>query len=88
MTVTWLPGDSDEPPRVAYAVGRRVGGAVVRNRLRRRLRAVVSELEPQLKGGAYLVGAAPAATELTYGDLRRTVAEAVQQAFEMGGTAE
>lgn len=30
--------------RVGYAVGRRVGGAVVRNRVRRRLRALVDEL--------------------------------------------
>lgn len=30
--------------RVGYAVSRRVGGAVVRNRVKRRLRAIVSEL--------------------------------------------
>ena len=30
--------------RVGYAVGRRVGGAVVRNRVRRRLRALIDEL--------------------------------------------
>src|SRR5439155_12562332 len=33
VTVTSVDGPSDQPPRVAYAVGRRVGGAVVRNRL-------------------------------------------------------
>jgi ribonuclease P protein component len=34
----------DASTRVGYAVGRRVGGAVVRNRVRRRLRALVREL--------------------------------------------
>ena len=60
--MTFLPGDPSFPPRVAYAVGKRVGPAVVRNRVRRRLRAATrahrDELQP---GGAYLIGAAPAA---------------------------
>src|SRR5439155_17384107 len=43
ITITWLPGDPAEPPRVAYAVGRRVGGAASRNRIRRRLRAITRE---------------------------------------------
>ncbi len=84
MTVTWLPGDSSEPPRVAYAVGRRVGGAVVRNRLRRRLRAISTDLEATLRqaGGAYLISAGPDAVGLGYQDLRQTVAEAVQEVVE------
>ena len=36
-------GRNPEPPRVAYAVGRRAGGAVERNRIRRRLRHVVRD---------------------------------------------
>ena len=43
ITITWVPGNSTEPPRVAYAVGRAVGRAVVRNRIRRRLRAITAE---------------------------------------------
>ena len=34
MTVVYLPGGNDV--RVAYAIGRKVGPAVVRNRVRRR----------------------------------------------------
>ena len=47
------------PPRVGFAVGRTVGGAVVRNRIRRRLRAAFRELQRAgaLPSGAYLVGA-------------------------------
>jgi ribonuclease P protein component len=61
-------------------VGRRVGGAVERNRLRRRLRAIAAEVAPQLQPGAYLIGAAPEAAALSYGDLKAIVAEALQSA--------
>ena len=48
------PGDPGDPPRVAYAIPRAVGGAVDRNRLRRRLRAAVRDLEPELVPGGGL----------------------------------
>ncbi len=77
ITVTWLAGDPAEPPRVAYAIGRRAGGAVVRNRIRRRLRAITREVGAQLHPGAYLFGATAAAASLSYGDLRATVCQAL-----------
>ncbi len=40
-----LPGEHVERARVAYAIGRNVGNAVTRNRLRRRLRAIVAAAE-------------------------------------------
>ena len=77
VTVTWVPGDPSDPPRVAYAVGRMVGGAVVRNRVKRRLRAISQEARPLLHSGAYLVGVNAKATSLSYRDLRATVFEAL-----------
>lgn len=77
ITVTWLAGDPAEPPRVAYAIGRRAGGAVVRNRIRRRLRAITREVGTQLRPGAYLFGASAAAASLPYGDLRTSVCQAL-----------
>ena len=65
---------------MAYAVGRGVGGAVVRNRLRRRLRAAVSDLGPELRPGAYLVGAAPEAVSLPFGELKAMVSGAMGDA--------
>ena len=52
----------------------------MRNRLRRRLRAAVHELGPQLRPGAYLVGAAPEAVSLTFGELKAMVTGAVSEA--------
>lgn len=78
VSVTWLPGREAEPPRVAYALGRRIGGAVERNRLRRRLRAVVAESAPP--PGAYLIGAQPSASLLAPHELKALVNEAFQAA--------
>ena len=78
LTLSWVPGDPGAPPRVAYTVGRRVGSAVVRNRLRRRLRMLIRESAPMLRPGAYLIGAGPAAVQLSYGDLRRTLVIALK----------
>jgi len=67
-------GSATEPPRVAYAVGRPVGNAVVRNRVRRRLRAATrahaAALDP---GHAYLVVAAAGAADRSYADLAAAV---------------
>jgi ribonuclease P protein component len=72
-----VAGDPAEPPRVAYAIGRKAGGAVVRNLVRRRLRAIAREVVADLRPGAYLVGASAAAASLPYDDLRATVCSAL-----------
>ena len=41
MTVFYLPRKAGEGVRVGFTVGRMLGGAVVRNRIRRRLREIV-----------------------------------------------
>jgi ribonuclease P protein component len=78
--VTFVPGDPDSPPRVAFAVSRRVGGAVERNRIRRRLRTAVAAAEAQLEPGAYLVGATEEAARLSPAELHRAVSEAARHA--------
>src|SRR4029077_16025747 len=56
MVTSAVVGTRSDPPRVAYAVGRGVGNAVVRNRVRRRLRAATREHAEALESGsAYLV---------------------------------
>jgi len=78
INVSWS-ADGSQPPRVAYAIGRGTGGAVVRNRLRRRLRAILSEHEQILAPGAYLIGARPHAAGLSYAELRENVLGALSQ---------
>ena len=81
ITVLFL-AEADTPPRVAYAVGRSTGSAVVRNRLRRRLRAIVREVQP--RSGAYLVRAGAPAAALPYGELQATVRRAFDAATSQG----
>jgi ribonuclease P protein component len=78
VAVTFLGGGVDAPPRVAYAVGKRVGNAVTRNLVRRRLRAVLADLAPSLRPGAYLIVVAPEAAAMTFGELRAVVCQALQ----------
>lgn len=82
ITLTWLPADVDglvTPPRVAFAVGKQVGGAVVRNRIRRRLRAALRELQATtgLPTGAYLIGATGVVARLPWPTLVATLSEVV-----------
>ncbi len=70
LTVSWVSGNPAEPPRVAYAIGRKVGSAVVRNQLRRRLRMLTREAAPLLRPGAYLISVGPEGALLSYERLR------------------
>lgn len=78
VTVAHSPGNEGDPPRVAFAVGRRVGGAVVRNRVRRQLRAHLMSLP--LLAGTYLVSAAPAAANSSFETLGHDLAAALERA--------
>ncbi len=86
--MTWAsgPGASPtDPPRVAFAIGRRVGGAVVRNRLRRRLRELARA--SALPGGAWLVSAGPAAGTASFTELRSWWDAAVEELVRRTPTA-
>jgi ribonuclease P protein component len=79
-----LPAKPAEPPRVAFAIGRKVGGAVVRNQLRRRLRHLLRDVVPALEPGAWLISAAAGAVGLTYDQLGVALTGAITEATAPG----
>lgn len=75
--MAFLDEDPHGPTRLAFAVPKRVGNAVTRNRLRRRLRAILADLvrteAAVLPGGAMMVSVAPDAVQRTFAELERDV---------------
>ena len=65
-----LEADADAAFRVGFVTSKRVGGAVVRNRIRRRLREVVRRHQQGLQNGLWIVLIArPAAAQASYQQL-------------------
>jgi ribonuclease P protein component len=77
LALTFLAEEGANGTRVAYAITKRVGGAVERNRLRRRLRAVFADLAGDGPGsvpdGVLLVSAGPEASGRDPEELRNDV---------------
>lgn len=66
--------------RIGFSTPRTLGGAVQRNRVRRRLRALMSERYGELgTGWDLLVIARPAAAQATYGDLRDALTSLIRR---------
>lgn len=66
--------------RFGYTVSKKVGKAVVRNRIRRQLKAATRELmETALPGYDYVIIARPAAAERPYAKLRSDLAQALSR---------
>ncbi len=55
LTLSILPVENVAPFRVGFVTSRRVGGAVVRNRVRRRLREIVRRHQHDLRKGLWMV---------------------------------
>ncbi|WJL94201.1 ribonuclease P protein component [Microbacterium sp. ET2] len=74
-TVTYSMRAADaDAPRFGFIVSRQVGGAVVRNTVRRRLKAVCAEALPDVdEGRDIVIRALPSAATATFADLRAEV---------------
>ena len=81
------PG-SNEPPRIGFIVSRAVGGAVVRNKVRRRLRHLAAGYLHDLPGGSLLVlRANPPAATARQADLAAELGQVVRALLRRQGGA-
>jgi ribonuclease P protein component len=78
------PAIAPARPRVAFAFGRTLGPAVVRNRLRRQLRAMLQAESSAavLPPGVYLFGARPGAASRSFIELQFDLAQLLQRVRE------
>jgi ribonuclease P protein component len=80
LTVAFLPSHAPHPPEIAWSIGRKVGPATVRNRLRRQLRAAARLMDPPMRPGSYLVSVRPEAVGLRYAQLAGHLSSATRAA--------
>ena len=77
------PGtDAQSPSRAGFVTSKRIGGAVVRNRVRRRLREIVRRNQHELRPGIWLVVIArPSAARASYRALEDEWLRLAKRAF-------
>lgn len=75
--MVFVPG----PPgiRGAYAISTKVGNAVVRNKIRRRLRQLLDEFEESIQSGKYLINCGVDTRLLTYDELRTHLGRSLER---------
>ena len=66
-------------PAVGYSIGKKMGGAVERNRIRRRLRAAVAAAQTPLTGGFFLVSADPSSLDVPFDALVAAVEDVARK---------
>jgi ribonuclease P protein component len=74
--------DGDDAMRVGFTVTKKIGGAVVRNRMKRRFRALARELLPAggVAGADHVLIGREGGIEREFGLLREELAKALEKA--------
>lgn len=68
FSVHAFPNDSDTA-RLGLSVSKKVGNAIVRNKVRRRLKEIFRERSQEIKGLDIVISARPPASEANFGEL-------------------
>jgi ribonuclease P protein component len=73
--------DSDPLMRVGFTVTKKIGGAVIRNRMKRRFRALAREIVPAkgIAGADHVMIGRPTGIERDFGELRADLAGALDR---------
>lgn len=81
-------GDADPSMRIGITVSRKVGNAVIRNRMKRRFRALAREILPEagIRGADHVLIGRAGGIERPYADLKRELAKALGRISGGGGT--
>lgn len=92
LRIAFVPDEAGRR-RIAYALSRRVGNAVVRNRIKRRLRCVFTTIDRErvtgnvaFPPGTYLVSATAAAADVPFQTLLRTATSLLNELEQHGAS--
>lgn len=80
--VVYRLASSDQPHfRVGLSVGKKVGNAVIRNRVKRLIRAALQELKPEIKEPLdFIIIARPSTKEMTYAETKQNLVHVLKLA--------
>lgn len=81
------PARTAGAPKVGVVVTRKVGKAVVRNKIRRRCKAVLESLLTRSDANWYVIACKPRAATLGFAELRRQLVDAMPRATRARGRA-
>lgn len=70
LSLIYRLDESQSTINVAYSVGKKVGKAVTRNKVKRRLRTLIREYSRRMPSGDYLVLVSPKVSERRFDELR------------------
>lgn len=85
MSVSFVSAeDAPTDVRIAFSVPVRIGSAVVRNRTKRRIRAIIRQNGDRTARGAYLIKVHSRLDELNYGELSTLVGRLMHESSIMG----
>ena len=75
-------GDGDDAPGIGFTVSKKVGNAVVRNRMKRRLRALARQILPQagIAGADHVLIGRPGGNEIVFAELGEQLESALARA--------